>query len=57
MTASDVRMGDVIGIVGDEEGAERLRRGIDDRSGSMREQGVGESKQAEVRKRERLYCW
>jgi len=46
----------------DEDGDERLRRGIDDRSRSMREQGVGESiwlrgakggleiEQAEVRK-------
>ena len=34
-------MGDAIGTAGDEEGGERLRRGIDDRSRSMREQGVG----------------
>ena len=32
MTASGVRMGDAIGTAGDEEGAERQRRGIDDRS-------------------------
>jgi hypothetical protein len=32
MTASGVRMGEAIGTAGDEQGAERQRRGIDDRS-------------------------
>ena len=40
MTASRVRMCNAIGAAGDEEGDERLRCGIDDRSRSMQEQGV-----------------
>jgi hypothetical protein len=32
MTASGVRMGEAIGTAGDEQGAERQRRGINDRS-------------------------
>ena len=40
MTASGVRVDDAMGTAGNEEGVERLRRGIGDRS---REQGVGES--------------
>jgi hypothetical protein len=32
MTASGVRMGEAIGTAGDEQGAERQRRGISDRS-------------------------
>jgi len=47
-------MGDAIRAAGDEEGGERLRRGIDDRSRSMREQGVGESKQAEVKEERKV---
>jgi hypothetical protein len=40
MTASGVRMGEAIGTAGDEQGAERQRRGIDDRS-EGRERKVG----------------
>jgi hypothetical protein len=40
MTASGVRMGEAIGMAGDEQGAERQRRGIDDRS-EGRERKVG----------------